>query len=210
MSQDSIHEQILALAGVAQFAINAHAIAAHGRDRPEQLDAALATVFSTEPRTVADALGGQRTVQAGVRYLRRQFGFSQSADDDAGISRNVGQILRLAKRLFHRQDVFKAIRAAIDRARLADREQAPAILDEAYQANISPIPPRIMVQGHPSYLQNPVFEQRIRTHLLAAIRCAVLWRHNGGRFWRLIFMRRQYSRALLNLNPDTTTSSDNA
>lgn len=208
MSQDAAHEQVLALAGVAQFAINARAIAAHGQDVPEQLDAALATVFATEPRSVADALGAPDSVQEGIRYLRRQFGFAQSAEDDAHVSRNVGQTLRLAKRLFHRQDVFNAIRAAIERARLADREQAPAILDEAYQANISPISPRIMVHGHPSYLQNPVFEQRLRTHLLAAIRCAVLWWHNGGRFWRLVFMRRRYSQALLTLDAGPASAGD--
>lgn len=210
MTEDPAHEQILALAGVAQFAINAHAIAAHGKDVPEQLDAALATVFTTEPDSVPEAVGEPHAVVEGVQFLRRQFGHKQSTQEDAQIARNMGQVLRLTKRLFHRQEVFKAIRGAIDRARLAERDQAPAILDEVYRTNVSPVSPQIMVNGHPSYLQNAVFEQRIRTHLLAAIRCGVLWWHHGGRFWRLFFMRRRYGQALRDLDtadPGTTDPS---
>lgn len=199
MSQKNLHNQALALTGVAQFLCAAHQIAAHGRGTQDQLDAALAAIFCTDPDTADDVLAGRAAIEQGIGFMRRQFGLIKSGSEDALVARNMGQVLRLTARLVHRQEALTGIRAAIDRARLADSSEAPAILDQAYQDHISPIPPRIMVPGHPSYLNNPVLVQQIRSHLLAAIRCAVLWRQCGGRFWHLVLYRRKYDQAVARL-----------
>lgn len=202
MSQNDIQDQALALAGVAQFATNAHNIASHGNHVPEYMDTALSAIFCTDPTQAADVIPRLDHIQDGVRLLGRQVGRTAARKEDAHVAGNMGQIARLAGRLMKKREALTAIRAAIDRARLADAEQAPRILDEAYQANISPIPPQIMVHGHPTYLNNTLQQQRIRTHLLAAIRCAILWRQCGGRFWRLVIMRRRFDQALRQLETE--------
>lgn len=206
MTQHSIHNQALALAGVAQFIFSAQEIAAHGRAVPDRLDAALYAVFCTNPQQADDVINDRAVLQDGIGYLHRQFGRVRPKNEDASMARNMGQVLRLTARLVRKPEALTGIRAAIDRARLAENGEAPSILNEAYQTEISPIPPRVMVQGHPSYLNNTLLVQQIRTHLLAAIRCAVLWRQCGGGFWRLIFCRRRYQQALAGLETEARTA----
>ena len=116
--------------------------------------------------------------------------------DTAPVARYIGQVLRLSGRLLRNGEAMTALRGAIGRARLADPDQVTAILDNAYRESVSPVRPRIMVQGHPTYLQNEEFARRIRTHLLASVRSAVLWRQCGGRLWQLLFQRRKLLSAI--------------
>ena len=72
------------------------------------------------------------------------------------------------------------------------REQLIGHLDRLYQDNISPLQPRIMVRGEPSFLRDAAIAARIRALLLAGIRAAVLWRQLDGSRWRLLVARRQF------------------
>ncbi|MES1945074.1 lysogenization regulator [Salinisphaera sp. PC39] len=190
-----IHDQVLALAGVAQFALYAHGLAAEGIDRRERLDRALHAVFSTDPEDAAAVFGGADGVADGLAFLERQLR-GAATPDTAPVARYIGQVLRLSGRLLRNDEAMTALRGAIGRARLADPEQVTAILDNAYRESVSPVKPRIMVQGHPTYLQNEEFARRIRTHLLASVRSAVLWRQCGGRLWQLLFQRRKLLSAI--------------
>lgn len=206
MSRRATDDQALILAGVTQFVLDAHTVGAHGEQRPERLDAALGAIFCDQPDQPADVVSGGARIPDGIHFLHRQLTQRRARSEDAEVARNVGQVLRLARRLLARPDTLTAIRAAVDHARLAEAGQAPSILAEAYQQHLSPIPPRVLVPGDPSYLNNPVFAERIRTHLLAAVRCAVLWRHIGGRFWRLALLRRRFSDSLTRLATTTKQS----
>ena len=70
-------------------------------------------------------------------------------------------------------------------------ENILAALGELYQATISTLRPRIMVQGEPTYLADKARANQIRALLLAGIRAAVLWRQLGGRRWQLFISRRK-------------------
>jgi high frequency lysogenization protein len=65
-----------------------------------------------------------------------------------------------------------------------------ARLGEVYAERISPLGPRVMVQGNPVYLGQPALVGEVRATLLAALRCAVLWRQLGGSYWDLLLSRR--------------------
>ncbi len=68
-----------------------------------------------------------------------------------------------------------------------------ARLAKLYSDNISPLRPRIIVEGNPNFLQQPTQVNQIRALLLAAIRSAVLWRQLGGSPWRMLFRQREYA-----------------
>lgn len=197
-----VQDQALALAGVAQFALYAHELAAEGNDRRQRLDRSLHAVFCTDPDEVTDVFSGAGGVDDGARLLDGQLRRGGGSPATSQVARYMGQILRLAGRLQRDGHALGALRGAIDRARLADPGEVTAILDQAYRESVSGLRPRIMVQGHPSYLRNEEFTRRIRTHLLAAIRCAILWRQCGGHMWRLVFQRRQLLAALQDLPRD--------
>jgi len=80
-----------------------------------------------------------------------------------------------------------------------DHSNIYASLGGLYSETVSLLNPRIMISGEPEYLNNPENANRIRTLLLSAIRCAVLWQQLGGSRWQLLFKRKQIFRTVKKL-----------
>jgi high frequency lysogenization protein len=80
-----------------------------------------------------------------------------------------------------------------------------ASVAETYSSTLSSFHFRIQVTGNPTYLQQPMNTNRVRSYLLAGIRATTLWRQVGGRKWQLVLFKNSLQReltALLNqLNP---------
>lgn len=204
MSEQSTHtlrDQALSLAGVAQFALYAHELAADGRDTPQRMEIAKHAIFCTDPDTVTDVYGDLSSVGDGIAYLKRQLAGQKPDQKSALVARYIGQLLRLSGTLLKDDAALTRLRGAIDRARLAETADVPTILDDAYRDCISPVKPRIMLHGHPSYLQNESIQARARTQLMAAVRCAIMWRQCGGGFITLFFRRKALLKSLQNLGP---------
>jgi high frequency lysogenization protein len=64
-----------------------------------------------------------------------------------------------------------------------------------YAEKVSPLGPKIMVQGNPVYLAQAQVVSEVRAALLAAVRAAVLWRQLGGSYWDFFLSRRQLNEA---------------
>lgn len=191
-----MQDRALALAGVAQFTLYAHELGNDGRDLPERMSVARRAIFCTDPDSVMDVYGDASSLEDGISYLKAQLMGRKNDQQAALIARYIGQLLRLAGRLQRNDKAGEQLRAVIDRARLAAPGDADDILADGYQTVISPLKPRIMLQGHPTYLDNPVIQTRVRTLLLAAIRCGYMWRQCGGSFATLFFRRKALLGAL--------------
>lgn len=191
-----MQDRALALAGVAQFSLYAHELGNDGRDLPARMDVARHAIFCTDPDTVMDVYGDRAALSDGISYLKAQLMGRKNDEHAALIARYIGQLLRLAGRLQRNNAAGEQLRGTIDRARLADPADADDILADGYQTIISPLKPRIMLRGHPTYLDNPIIQARVRTLLLAAIRCGYMWRQCGGSFATLFFRRKALLGAL--------------
>ena len=80
-------------------------------------------------------------------------------------------------------------------------DRAAERVAKLYTSTISDIPPRIVVNGRPQYLQLERNISWIRALLFAGLRSAVLWNQLGGGRWNLMFGRKQLlndARGLLN------------
>ncbi|AWN17379.1 lysogenization protein HflD [Salinisphaera sp. LB1] len=198
MSQHNatLENQVLALAGVAQFTLYAHELATEGRDLPARFERATQAIFCTDPDSAIDVYGDRAGVADGIRYLRVQLSGQRPDAKGAAVARYIGQILKLSGKVLDDEQALGRIRGAIDRARLAELDAVADILDAAYRETISPLKPQIMLQGEPMYLKNEYIQRRIRTQLLAAIRCGVMWRQCGGGFISLFFRRKALLAAL--------------
>lgn len=185
-----MHDQALSLAGVAQFVLYAHEMASEGRDVPARFERAKQAIFCTDPQAVMDVFGDPGQLSDGLRYMRVQLAGERPDGKSAAVARYIGQVLKLSGKVMRDEQALGRIRGAIDRARLADADDVAGILDGAYRDTISPMRPQIMLHGQPTYLKNEHLQRRIRTHLLAGIRCGVLWRQCGGGFISL-FLRRK-------------------
>ncbi|MDA3920843.1 MAG: DUF489 family protein [Salinisphaera sp.] len=195
-SSHTPREQVLALAGVAQFTLYAHELATDGRDLPSRLELASRAIFCTDPDQVMDVYGSAGDISDGKRYMRVQLSGRRPDDQAAVIARYIGQVLKISGRLMRDEQALGKIRGAIDRARLAETADVPEIMDTAYRDTISHIKPRIMLQGNPTYLKNEFLQARIRTQLMAGVRCGIMWRQCGGNFLSLFFRRKALLEAL--------------
>lgn len=196
----SVRDQTLALAGVAQFALYAHDLAVSGVQPPVRMKRALHAIFCTDPEIPDDVFDGAAGTADGQRFLRNQLqGAARSDSNMAQVSRYMGQILRLSGRLQKNTHQMEQLGAGIEKARALAPEHAPSVLDEVYQACVSPLRPRIMIQGQQEYLADAGNKALVRCFLMAALRSAVLWRQSGGTLWRMVLQRKQLAQALTEL-----------
>lgn len=193
---DKTRNQVLALAGTAQFIQYAHEMATDGTDRADRFDRAVQAILCTDPDTAMDVFGDQDGVADGVRYVQTHLAGRRPDTTDARIARYMGQVLKLSGKLLDDEQALGRIQGAIDRAGRLETGRVAAIFNEVYQETISQMQPRIMLQGHPTWLENEAMQQRIRTHLMAAIRCGVMWRQCGGGFFTLFLRRKALLSAL--------------
>lgn len=203
-----LHDQALALAGVAQFALYAHALAQDGVRNPARIKRALQAICCTDPKTSEEVFGGVSGVTDGRRFLRIQFEGGSTERADALVSRSIGQVLKLSSRLRRDSRRLNNISAGIAQAAALDPAQAPRVLDDIYRQNISDLRPRIMIPGDQSVLGDAGNAACVRTYLLAAIRCAILWRQSGGSLWRLVLQRRSLAQALSALDRSDPVTRD--
>jgi len=190
-------DKTLALAGVYQSVILVQEIAHTGNVPDVQLTALLETLFRFDANTVTEVYGDASTVRKGLKTLIEQLsGNTQQADKE--IIRYGVNLLHLEKILRRSPGTMDELASSLEKTEAKmeyfdlSHENIIASLADVYQQYISPLGPKIMVQGEHTYLSQPGNANKIRALLLAGIRSAVLWRQCGGNRWQLLFSRTKY------------------
>ncbi|HET7127304.1 MAG TPA: DUF489 family protein [Lysobacter sp.] len=189
----AFEDRLLALAGMAQALAQVRRLADTGQADGAHLQPLVESVFRIDAETPAAVYGGTAAVAPGLRILRAHFG-KQARDP---------MLPRLALALLQVERHFVADDAAVRGVRdrietLAPSAQARGALDREvlaglariYVEYISPLRPRIMVQGNPHYLAQADLVGEVRAALLAALRSAVLWRQLDGTMWDFLLRKR--------------------
>ena len=189
----AFEDRLLALAGMAQALAQVRRLADTGQADGAHLQPLVESVFRIDADTPAAVYGGVASVAPGLRILRAHFG-NQARDP---------LLPRLALALLQVERHFVADEGAVDGVReridaLAPLAQARGPLDRdvladlarIYVEHISPLRPRIMVQGNPHYLAQADLVGEVRAALLAALRSAVLWRQLDGTLWDFLLRKR--------------------
>ncbi len=194
---DSDHT--LALAGVFQGARMTFELARVGHADEKMLQASVATLFVTHPATVMAVYGSAANLAMGLRHFI--FQLSSPRDRNPEVTRYALQLLQLGQKLYHDPARLQALGEALDNFQSRaeafefDEDTRYSQLAAIYQAQISPLSPRIMVQGDPANLQRSEIADRIRTALLCGVRSAHLWHQCGGRRWHLLTRHRRLLKA---------------
>lgn len=185
---------MLALAGLFQAVTLARQLANEGRCDDVAMAASVASVFRIDAPSVAAVYGRVSGVRLGLRQLIAQL---DEDGRDMAVTRMVVTVLRLERSLARQPALVARLQEGIVAARRQvehfgqDSPQVARRLAELYAETLSTLKPRVMVSGHPQYLQQPAVVEKVRANLLAAVRSAVLWRQLGGRQWQLLLHRRQ-------------------
>lgn len=203
MSQDyTQQDKTLALIGIYQAAKQVFDLATTGKTDSLAFETSINSLFCDNPQETLDVYGGDlMNVQTGVETLLGQMTSDASEQiRNIEITKYVLNLMILERKLSEDNELLGKIFRVIESAK-SNREHFGefhqniiATLARAYTENISPLTPRIMVNGAHGHLQNPIIANKIRSLLLAGIRSAMLWRQVGGTRWGLLWSRKKYLR----------------
>lgn len=187
-------DRTLALAGLMQAIRSVQLMANTGQTETQPLGACVDSLFRFDAETAEDIYGGASQLEPGLQRLIAQL--DGGTGRDPALTRMAMTVLHLERRFIARPDAIEAIRKGLeDIARQREHwgPTHPTVLSrlgELYSQVLSPIGPRVLVQGNPTYLGQPQLVGEVRAALLAAVRAAVLWRQSGGSYWDFLFGRR--------------------
>lgn len=195
MSLNSISNQTIALAGIAQVCSLVRELATTGNADLDAMTASIGSVLKIDSDSVSDIYNGLTGVKHGLEQLDRQLTSRVAANPEQ--ARYAAQLVYLQKQLAKNTDMMKQIQVGINKAQAQAEhfgvmhENVLANLADIYHNTISTLPPRIMINGDPQHLGNSGIVNKIRALLLAGIRASLLWRQCGGSRWHLLLIRKK-------------------
>jgi high frequency lysogenization protein len=187
-------DRVLALAGLLQSIRLVQQMANNGEAETRALAAVVESLFRFDADSTEEIYGGASELAPGLRRVVAQL---DGSDRDAVQTRMAMNVLHLERRFAASPEAMEKVQRRLEETQ-RDRQPweptHPAVLSrlgELYADLISPLGPRVMVQGNPVYLSQPGVVAEVRAALLAALRSAVLWRQLGGSYWDLLLSRRR-------------------
>lgn len=208
---NSLHDEVIALAGVAQSSGLIQQVATCGTCDNHLLQTMLDTLFSFDPLSVADVYGGVAGVAQGFPILDRFLAGAKRSDSAV----NYFLAMLHLQRLFAADaDMMQKVRARLEHTQLQSQHFADSTdsvcrgIDGIYQDTLSTLRFRVKVQGDEKHLGNPRNAAIVRSLLLAGVRSAMLWRQSGGSRWNLLLKRKPLQRQCRELI-STTDSINN-
>jgi high frequency lysogenization protein len=211
MQLNTITNQTIALAGIAQAAALVQQLATTGRADTEAMEASIASILKIDSDSVTDVYGGLSGVRLGLEQLDQQMtGYKIANPEQARYS---ATLVYLEQQLSKRKDLLHSIQTGVLKAQAQSEhfglmhENVLANLADIYHSTISTLQPRIMVNGEQQYLTRPDVVNKIRSVLLAGIRSAILWKQCGGSRWKFLFYRKKIQNELKSLLTRTESSA---
>ncbi|ELY4776698.1 high frequency lysogenization protein HflD [Cronobacter turicensis] len=192
----NFYDITLALAGICQSARLVQALAHEGTCDSEALRVSLNSVIDQNPASTLDVFGGREAgLKIGLETLLGMLNTSSRQGPGAELTRYTLSLMVLERKLVGSKGAMNTLgnRIADLSRQLEHFELESDTLMNAmagiYVDVISPLGPRIQVNGSPNVLQSPQVQAKVRATLLAGIRAAVLWQQVGGGRLQLMFSR---------------------
>jgi high frequency lysogenization protein len=188
------HDSTLAMAGLFQAVELVQQAASSGNTEDGPSEVIVRSVFRTDPVDAADVFGGIAGVRSGLYHLA-QLDNTRLDLRQVQALRHASTVLQLSRRLQRRMAIRDALRKGVARASEQSslfgltHHNVLSSLADLYVATIGQLGPRVIVAGEALHLRNPRVVARIRSLLLGAVRCGVLWHQCGGGRWALTFGR---------------------
>ena len=178
-------DQTIALAGLYQALALTQQVARDGNMTHSCLPATLESVLKIDTDRYLDVYGVTQNLTLGMQALSENV-LNRNSKDTIERARHAVSLMFLESKLHEDAQATHALGDEIRCiATLYDAQHTPIgeltqDLGRMYQAHISPLGPKVIIQGNPSYLNLDEYAGMIRALLLAAIRAIALWRHAQG------------------------------
>lgn len=189
-------DRALALAGVFQAAKLVHEVAWQGSGDAAAVEATLASLFRFDAPDTLAVYGGTTCAATGLRALVEQLA-GRAPTTEQPVMRYALGLLHLERRADASDGVWQRLHDGLVAAQRQvesfglTHENTVAALASLYADLISPVGPRIIVEGETGNLRDERKASLIRALLLGGIRSAVLWRQLGASRWSLLLSRRR-------------------
>jgi high frequency lysogenization protein len=185
----------IALAGVCQAAYFANELASTGKVRDQNgYEAIINSLYIIDCDDISEIYGSDLSnLHTGLKTLH--YAFNRDPDYITVLKYTL-TLLTLERKLNKHTDYLNKIQKGIIDSKFLQTAEDPyssaviTKLANVYSSTISLLQPRIILNGKPEYLKQPIITEKIRATLLAGIRSAVLWTQMGGTQWQLLFKRK--------------------
>ena len=186
--------QTIALAGLYQSLALVQQIAWQGDTSHSCLVPTLESVLKIDIDDFIDAYGSINNIQLGLHSLKETL---EKRQDRRVIERTryAINLMYLENKLQASSRTMSSLAGQIERINALHTSADEPLTDlardlgELYRDYISPLGPKIIVEGNPTYLKMEQHAGMIRALLLAGMRAIVLWRQAHGKRWALLFGR---------------------
>jgi len=195
MNKASLHDQVLALAGIAQAATLASQLAREGNADRDGMAGTVHSILMLDADNTESIYIDRQHLKIGLQTLRDAFEKDNKNQND--ILRYCASLLHLQKQLARNGDMLDTIRQRLlqiqkqaDMHGSETHSQVISSIAGLYSDTLSTFKFRIQINGNPQYLQQDNIASQIRTTLLSGVRSVMLWRQLGGSRLDFIFRRK--------------------
>lgn len=202
MSQTSIKDQVLALAGIAQAAILASQLAREGSANSTAMAATIHSILMLDSPDTESIFLDRQHLQTGLQFLRDAYENNKGPDPD--IMRYCASLLHLQKHLVKNNEMLGTIQRRIQQIQKQvdihggeTHSQVISNIAALYSDTLSTLAYRIQINGQQKFLQQESVANQIRTVLLGGVRAAILWQQLGGSRFDFLFKRKAIYNAAL-------------
>ena len=168
--------QTISLAGLYQSLALIQRIAWEGDTSHSCMQPTIASILTLDTKEFIDVYGSLANLTLGLRTLKKTL--ERRHDRQAiELTRYAINLMVLENKLQQNPRVIALLRTQIKRihAQYTSTDHCVEEIAQLYRKSISPLGPKMIIAGNPSYLSDR-YAQIIRTLLLAGIRAIVLWR----------------------------------
>lgn len=195
-----VEKQVLAFSAICQAAACTQQLARRGSVVPEEASLTLVNSSLVLDAPNAESIfGGLDALKVGLQVLIDQLAGGRPKDVEQ--TQYVVRMLHLERLLNKKPAVQNELGKRLTQVqRQRDQLQFEQVklnesLASVYTDLVSPLGPKIQIQGSPAILRNTGVQQHIRALLLGGVRSSVLWRQLGGKRRHLLFKRQQLLKA---------------
>lgn len=197
-------EQTVALAGLYQSLALVQNIAWEGDMHHSSMVPTIESILKLDPDKYMDVYGSIDNLQLGIHTLKAAL---QNKNEKHAVERTryAINLMYLASKFAVNPEAVTSLGNQIER--LSNKydsieESFDDVTDELgslYREHISPLGPKVIIQGDPVYLKSGQNASKIRALLLAGVRSVVLWKQANGKRSTLLLGRKSLMNNILKL-----------
>ena len=197
-------DQTIALAGLYQSLALVQNIAWEGDSNHSCMAPTIESILKLDADLFIDVYGSINNLKLGIQTLKTAL---QNKNEKHAVERTryAINLMYLASKLDENKSTMSSLGSQIERiSNQYDSveesfDDITQDLGTLYREHISPLGPKVIIEGDPAYLKMDQNASKIRALLLSGIRAIVLWKQANGKRWTLLLGRKSLMDNIINL-----------